>query len=106
MAGNESEHWNPDRSQNLCGVVLFDKKQVTKLLESSSLFRRRGLEVLADVRHNLRFSHLIGRFHHDDVSAGALFCESLFQFALGLAGTKDQNRSSITKISNDLVEVA
>jgi len=61
---------------------------------------------MADVRHNLRFGHFVGRFHRDDVSAGALYLESLFQFALGLAGTKDQNRSSMTKMSNDLVVVA
>jgi hypothetical protein len=61
---------------------------------------------MADVRHNLRFGHFVGRFHRDVVSAGLLFLESLFQFALGLAGTKDQNRSSITNISNNLVVVA
>ena len=61
---------------------------------------------MVDVRHNLRLGHFVGRFHRDDVSVGFLFLESLFQFALGLAGTKDQDRSSITKISNDLVVVA
>jgi len=60
---------------------------------------------MADVRHNLPLSHLVGRFHRDDMCAGALFLESLFQFALGLAGTKDQDRSSMTKILNDLVVV-
>jgi len=63
-------------------------------------------KVMADVRHNLRFGHFVGRFHRDDVSAGALFLESLFQLALGLAGTKDQNGSGIAEKGNDLVVVA
>jgi len=74
--------------------------------ESSSLFRRLEFKVMTDVGHNLPIGHFISRFHHDDVSAGSLFLESLFQLTLGLAGTKDQNRSRITKISNDLVVVA
>ena len=61
---------------------------------------------MADMCHNLQLGHFVGRFHRDGLRAGFILLESLFQFALGLAGTKDQDRSGITKTGNDLVVVA
>jgi len=61
---------------------------------------------MADVCHNLRFGHFIGRFRRDEPGSGLIILESLLQFALGLARTKDQDLSGMTKMGNDLVIVA
>ncbi len=63
-------------------------------------------KVMADMRHNLRLGHFISRFHGDEMRAGLILLETLFQFALGLAGPQDQNGSRIAKIRNDLIIVA
>jgi hypothetical protein len=62
-------------------------------------------KVLADMGHNLWIGHFVGRFHREDLRGAFLFLKSLFQLALGVAGTKDQNHSGVSKIGNDLVVV-
>jgi len=61
---------------------------------------------MANMCHNLRLGHFVGRFHRDDLRASSILFETPFQFALGLPGTKDQNRSGITKMGNDQVVAA
>jgi len=63
-------------------------------------------KVMADMGDNLRFGHFVIGFHGDDPAAGIRPLESLFQFAFGLAGAKDQNGSDIAEKGNDLVVVA
>jgi len=63
-------------------------------------------KVMADMSDNLRFGHFVIGFHGDDPAAGIRPLESLFQFAFGLAGAKDQNGSDIAEKGNDLVVVA
>jgi hypothetical protein len=60
-------------------------------------------KVMADMGDNLRFGHFVIGFHGNDPGAGFRFLESLFQFAFGLAGAKDQNGSGIAEKGNDLV---
>ena len=61
---------------------------------------------MADMRHNLRLGHFVGRFSRDEPCSGFAILESLFQFTLGFAGTKDQDGSSIAKIRDDFIVVA
>jgi hypothetical protein len=74
--------------------------------ESNGLCCRIVVKVMADICHNLRLGHFVGRFHRDELYAGFLLLESFLQFALGFAGTKDQDHSGITKMGNDLGIVA
>ena len=41
--------------------------------------------------HNLRFSPFVGRFQSDKPLTNRVFLESLLEFALGLAGAKNED---------------
>lgn len=75
-------------------------------MNSNFLSCRFVAKVTADMGDNLRLGHFVNRLHRHDLGAGSGPLESLFQFAFGFAGTKDQDGSGIAKRQNDLVVVA
>jgi hypothetical protein len=48
------------------------------------------MKVFANLSRNLAVGHLVDGFNGDDVSTELVSLEALFQFALGLPGTKQQ----------------
>jgi len=64
------------------------------------------MEVMLNHRHDLWFGHFVSRFQHNDPRDTRVLLKSRFQFALGLAGAKDQDGFGITKMRNDRVVVA
>ena len=61
--------------------------------------------MLSNLRHYLRISHLVGGFDTDYTSAEVVLIQSVFELALGLAGTKYENRLCVTNAGNHLVVV-
>ena len=58
------------------------------------------LKVLSNFRRNLTISHLVNCFNANDPSTQFVSIQTFFQFALGLTGTKYQNRFCITNTRN------
>ena len=61
-----------------------------------------SLDVLANFCCDLPIRHLVGRFNRDGVSPTLGVVETLLEFTLGFAGTKDQNGFGIANCRNHL----
>ena len=63
------------------------------------------MKILADFCRDLAIRHLVDCFNGDDVPTEIVSFEALFQLALGLARTKQQNRFGITNRRDHLIVV-
>ena len=66
---------------------------------------RIAVEVMTNQRHELWFGHFVRGLHCDATSVAWVFPKSLLEFALRLSWAKNQDRSGITKLRNDLVVI-